>query len=40
MEDNLRALAAGPLDHEEMVRVRRIGKHIYQKDGSAPFLTR
>ncbi len=40
MEDNLRALAAGPLDQEEMARVRRIGKHIYHKDGSAPFLTR
>jgi aryl-alcohol dehydrogenase-like predicted oxidoreductase len=31
MEDNLRALDAGPLDEEEMARVRRIGKHIYQK---------
>jgi len=29
MEDNLKALAAGPLDEEEMVRIRRIGKHIY-----------
>ena len=31
MEDNLRALEAGPLDEEEMARVRRIGKHIYGK---------
>jgi len=31
MEDNLKALAAGPLDEEEMARVRRIGKHIYGK---------
>jgi aryl-alcohol dehydrogenase-like predicted oxidoreductase len=29
MEDNLKALDAGPLDEEEMARVRRIGKHIY-----------
>ena len=29
MEDNLRALGAGPLDSEEMARVRRIGQHIY-----------
>ena len=29
MEDNLKALDAGPLDQEEMARVRRIGKHIY-----------
>jgi aryl-alcohol dehydrogenase-like predicted oxidoreductase len=29
MEDNLRALDAGPLDEEEMARVRRIGMHIY-----------
>jgi predicted aldo/keto reductase-like oxidoreductase len=29
MEDNLKALDAGPLDEEEMVRIRRIGKHIY-----------
>jgi len=32
MEDNLRALNAGPLDEEEMARVRRIGKHIYGKE--------
>jgi aryl-alcohol dehydrogenase-like predicted oxidoreductase len=31
MEDNLKALDAGPLDNEEMDRVRRIGKHIYKK---------
>ncbi|MHC5010274.1 MAG: aldo-keto reductase family protein [Planctomycetota bacterium] len=29
MVENLEALAAGPLDEEEMARVRRIGKHIY-----------
>ncbi|MCP5118164.1 MAG: aldo/keto reductase [bacterium] len=29
MEENLKALDAGPLDEEEMARVRRIGKHIY-----------
>jgi aryl-alcohol dehydrogenase-like predicted oxidoreductase len=32
MEDNLTAIDAGPLDPEEMARVRRIGKHIYGKD--------
>jgi hypothetical protein len=31
MEDNLKALDAGPLDEEEMARVRRIGQHIYGK---------
>ncbi|MFC1619994.1 aldo/keto reductase [Candidatus Neomarinimicrobiota bacterium] len=31
MEDNLMALDAGPLDAEEMARIRRIGKHIYGK---------
>jgi len=31
MEENFRALDAGPLDEEEMARVRRIGKHIYGK---------
>jgi aryl-alcohol dehydrogenase-like predicted oxidoreductase len=29
MEENLKALDAGPLDEKEMTRVRRIGKHIY-----------
>ncbi|MGD8698865.1 MAG: aldo/keto reductase [Gemmatimonadales bacterium] len=29
MEDNLKVLDAGPLDEEEMARIRRIGKHIY-----------
>jgi aryl-alcohol dehydrogenase-like predicted oxidoreductase len=29
MEQNLKALDAGPLDEEEMARARRIGKHIY-----------
>jgi aryl-alcohol dehydrogenase-like predicted oxidoreductase len=31
MEANLRALAAGPLDEEEMARIRRVGRHIYGK---------
>jgi aryl-alcohol dehydrogenase-like predicted oxidoreductase len=31
MEENFRALDAGPLDEEEMARARRIGKHIYGK---------
>jgi predicted aldo/keto reductase-like oxidoreductase len=31
MEDNLKALDAGPLDEEEMARIQRIGKHIYGK---------
>ena len=31
MEENLKALDAGPLDEEEMARIRRIGKHIYGK---------
>jgi aryl-alcohol dehydrogenase-like predicted oxidoreductase len=30
MEDNFRALDAGPLDEAEMARVRRIGRHIYE----------
>lgn len=29
VDANLQALAAGPLDEDEMARVRRIGKHIY-----------
>jgi aryl-alcohol dehydrogenase-like predicted oxidoreductase len=29
--ENLEALEAGPLDEEEMSRVRRIGRHIYGK---------
>lgn len=32
MEDNLKAIDAGPLDENEMARIRRIGKHIYGKD--------
>jgi len=40
MEDNLKALDAGPLDEEEMARVRRIGKHIYGKNSAAPLLAR
>ena len=31
MEENLRALDAGPLNEEEMTQIRRIGKHIYEK---------
>jgi predicted aldo/keto reductase-like oxidoreductase len=40
MEDNLKALDAGPLDDEEMARVRRIGKHLYGTKGATPFLAR
>ncbi len=40
MEDNLKALNAGPLDEEEMARVRRIGKHIYGINSKAPLLAR
>jgi aryl-alcohol dehydrogenase-like predicted oxidoreductase len=29
MEHNLEALKAGPLEEEEMARIRRIGEHIY-----------
>jgi aryl-alcohol dehydrogenase-like predicted oxidoreductase len=36
MEDNLEALDAGPLDEEEMARVRRIGQHIYGKKRAGP----
>ncbi|MDH3891850.1 MAG: aldo/keto reductase [candidate division Zixibacteria bacterium] len=32
MEDNLKVLNAGPLNDEDMDRVRRIGKHIYGKE--------
>ena len=32
MEDNLKALDAGPLDNEEITRIRHIGKHIYGKN--------
>ena len=32
MEDNLKAIDAGPLDQEEMARIRRIGKYIYGID--------
>ena len=31
MEENLKALDAGPLDPDEMARIRRIGTHLYQK---------
>ena len=40
MEENLKALDAGPLDEEEMARIRRIGKHIYGKGGAIPLLAR
>ena len=39
MEENFRALDAGPLDEEEMSRVRRIGEHIYGHS-SVPLLAR
>ena len=32
MEENLKAIDAGPLNEEEMAHIRRIGKHIYGKD--------
>ena len=32
MEDNLKALDAGPLNEDEMARIRRVGKHIYGKE--------
>ena len=31
MEANFKALETGPLDEEEMLRVRHIGKHVYGK---------
>lgn len=31
MEDNFKALDAGPLDEGEMTRIRRIGRHVYGK---------
>jgi aryl-alcohol dehydrogenase-like predicted oxidoreductase len=31
MEENLKALETGPLDEDEMARIRRIGKHVYGK---------
>jgi hypothetical protein len=31
MEENLKALELGPLNQEEMDRIRRIGEHIYAK---------
>jgi hypothetical protein len=30
MEENLKALDAGPLDGEQMERIRMIGKHIHK----------
>jgi len=40
MEDNLTALDAGPLDEEEMARVRRIGSYVYGTKGAPPLLAR
>lgn len=40
MDENLKALSAGPLDEEEMSRLRRIGRHIYETKGAAPLLAR
>jgi aryl-alcohol dehydrogenase-like predicted oxidoreductase len=40
MEENLSTLDAGPLDEDEMARVRRVGRHIYGKKGAAPLLAR
>ena len=31
MEENFKAMEAGPLDEEEMARARHIGKYIYEK---------
>jgi aryl-alcohol dehydrogenase-like predicted oxidoreductase len=31
MRDNLRALDLGPLDPDEMARMRRIGSHLYRR---------
>jgi len=39
MEENFKALEAGPLAEEEMARVRRIGKHVYDHS-SIPMLAR
>jgi aryl-alcohol dehydrogenase-like predicted oxidoreductase len=39
MEENLMALDSGPLDEEEMARVRRIGRHVYDHS-SIPVLAR
>jgi len=39
MEDNLKALEAGPLDEEEMARIRRLGQHIHG-EGATPLLSR
>ncbi|MGD2217874.1 MAG: hypothetical protein PVJ64_14045, partial [Gemmatimonadales bacterium] len=35
MEEDFKALDAGPLDEEEMARLRRIGDHIYGKKRTA-----
>ncbi|MGD9332032.1 MAG: aldo/keto reductase [Desulfobacterales bacterium] len=40
MEDNLKALDAGPLDEEEMARMRRIGRHIHRSNSPPPLLAR
>jgi aryl-alcohol dehydrogenase-like predicted oxidoreductase len=40
MEENLKALDAGPFDPEEMARVRRIGEHIHRIDSKGPLLAR
>lgn len=39
MEENLTAIDRGPLDDDEMARIRRIGQHVYGHS-SVPFLTR
>ena len=40
MDEALEALDAGPLNEEEMARVRRIGRHIYGAKGATIFLAR
>lgn len=40
LEENLAALSAGPLDEEEMARLRRIGQHIHGSGRATPLLAR
>jgi len=40
LEQNLKALDAGPLDEETMTRIRRIGGHIYGIKSRGPFMAR
>lgn len=38
LEENLKAIDGGPLDGEEMARMRRIGRHVYE-NSSPPLFT-